>query len=232
MTLEVVLLAILSGAVAAVVLVPDWRVSIGALVVADLCRIGIIQQSTTTFAGRSTALIVEGVTALSIGLILLITALTLRRDFDAEQLDEFALFELRRAARRAQQQRTQFAGRWSGYVVPTGAVLLAGLATWLISQTYPVVSDPVTDIAWLFMLLCGLLVLITANDVLKLGLGLMLLAASVKLLYFGVATRINVLQLGLIEAVTLLLALITAYLSGLLFARLHTLDFDSLLERR
>lgn len=234
MTLSLILLIGLLLVVAALVVLQDWRVTIPLLLVADLCRIGLMWQVGIFAgdAGRTTVLVVESATALSVGAILLLTALTFTRPYNTEQLDEFALFELRRAARRAQQQRREIVGRWSGYVVPLGAVLLAGLATWLINRAYPVASNPLIDAAWTFMLLCGLLVLITANDVLKLGLGLLLLLGSAKLLYFGVASRLNVLHIGLLELLSLLLAVVAAYVSGLLYGRLHTLEFGSLFERR
>lgn len=234
MTLSLVLFTLMALLVAALVIFQDWRVTILLLVGADLCRIGLVQQSGSLAneAGQSTLLIVEVVTALSSGLILLITALMFSRDYNTEQLDEFALFELRRAARRAQQQRSQLIGRWSSYLVPFGSVLLAALATWLLGRAYPVAREPLLDATWTFMLLCGLLVLITGNDVLKLGLGLLLLLSSAKMLYFGVASRLNVLHIGLLELLTLLLAVVAAYVSGLLYGRLSTLEFGSLFERR
>lgn len=220
--------------VAALVIVNDWRVTIPLLAAADACRIGLLQQTTSlaTETGGLTVLLVEIVTVAGVAAIMLVTALTFTRAYNTEQLDEFALLELRRAARRAQQQRAQIVGRWAGYVVPLGAVALAGLATWLLGQAYPVTGNAMLDAAWLFVLLCGLLVLITANDVLKLGLGLLLLLGSAKLLYFGVALQVNVLHIALLEILSLLLAVIVAYLSGLLYGRLHTLEFGSLFERR
>ncbi|HEX6293339.1 MAG TPA: hypothetical protein VFZ66_29430 [Herpetosiphonaceae bacterium] len=216
------------------VVIEEWRVSIPTLLAAELCRIALMYQAALFAAttGRALLLAVEIVTAASVALILFVTALNFTREYNTEQLDEFALMELRRSARRSRQQRAQMTGRWSGYVVPIGAVLLAGIATWLLGQAYPVARDRSLDAAWTFSLLCGLLVLITANDALKLGLGLLLAMSSAKLLYFGVAARLNVLHIGLLELLSLMFALIVAYLSGLLYGRLHTLDLGSLFERR
>lgn len=215
----------------ALVLLQTWRWLIPLLVGLDLLRIGLIATN-GSLPGGSTVLLVEVVTALSVGAILLLTALTFGRSYNTAQLDEFALFELRRSARRAQQRRGQISGRWGSITVPLGALLLAGLATWLLNRAYPVARDPLLDAAWVWMLLCGLLVLITAGDVLKLGLGLLVLLSSAKLLYFGVAIETNVLHTGLLAALSLLLALIVAYVSGLLYGRLHSLEFDSLYDRR
>lgn len=233
MTLAWGLLIVVLGAVAALTIASDWRVTIALFVAFDLVRIGLAQQTADVLGqGQNAWLVAEVVTALSVGAILLLTALRFTRPFQSEQLDEFALFELRRSARKAQTQRALPGGRASGYVVPIGAVLLAGLATFFLGQAYPVARNPLLDAAWLFTLLCGLLALVTANDVLKLGLGLLLLAGSAKLLYVGVASRLDVLHWALLEILNLLLAVVAAYLSGLLYGRLHTLELDSLFERR
>jgi hypothetical protein len=220
--------------VGVLVVLEDWRVTIPVLFTAELCRIALMYQAAVVVAstGRTMLLMIEIVTALSVALILLVTALNFTREYNTEQLDEFALMELRRSVRRSRQQRSQVTGRWTGYIVPIGAVALAGIATWLLGQAYPVARDRSLDAAWTFGLLCGLLVLITANDALKLGLGLLLAMSSAKLLYFGVATRLNVLHIGLLELLSLMFALIVAYLSGLLYGRLHTLDLSSIFERR
>jgi hypothetical protein len=215
--------------VAPLIVFNDWRVTIPLLLAAEMSRIGLMWQ--TADAINLTLMLIEAVTAVSVSLILLVTAFTFTRPYQSEQLDEFALLELRRAARYAQHQRAQAAGRWTGTIVPIGALLLAGLATWLLSTFYPVAKAQTLDAGWIFLLLCGLLVLITANDALKMGLGLLLLMGSAKLLYFGVATRINVIHIGLLELLTLVLAVTVAYLSGILFARLRTLELNSLFER-
>ncbi len=220
--------------VGALVVSDDWRLALPLLLGAELCRVGLAWQTSDLASGAAglTLLVVELVTVLGISLILTITVLTFRRDYHSTELDEFALMELRRAARKAQHQAPHLAGHWGAIVVPLGAVMLAGLATWLLSTFYPIARQQALDAGWIFLLLCGLISLITANDVLRLGLGLLLLTASVKLLYFGVAVRLNVLQVGLLEVLSLVLAVIVANLSGLLYGRLRTLDLGSLFERR
>lgn len=233
MNLSLILFGALTLLVAGLVVFQSWRITLPLLVAAGLCRTALLWQIAdfTGAAGRQTLAIVEAMTTLSVGMILLVTALTFTRDYNTEQLDEFALMELRRAARRSQQQRMQIVGRWSGYVVPLGAIVLAGLATWLLGRAYPIARDPLINAAWTFTLLCGLLVLITAGDVLKLGLGLLLLLDAAKLLYFGVASQFNVLHIALLELLSLLLAVVAAYVSGLLYGRLRTLEFSSLFDR-
>jgi len=219
--------------VSALVIFANWRITLPLLVLAEGGRIMLVQQTMTLNSADRTALLAaEVATAVGVSVILFITAFTFNRDYNAEQLDEFGLFELRRAARRAQQQRTQLVGRGAAYVVPIGGVVLAGLATWLLSQAYPIARNQIVDAAWIFTLLSALLTLVTANDVLKLGLGLLLLMSSTKLLYFGVTSRLDVLHVALLELLSLVLAIIVAYLSGVLYGRLRTLEVDSLLERR
>jgi hypothetical protein len=234
MSIATGLLIVFLLCVGALVIVEDWRVTIPMLLAAELCRVALMYQAAlfVATAGRVTLLAVEILTAVSVAAILLVTAINFSRDYNTEQLDEFALMELRRAARRSRQQHAQTTARWTSYVVPIGTVLLAGIATLLLGQAYPVAQDRALDAAWTFGLLCGLLVLVTASDALKLGLGLLLAMSSAKLLYFGVAARLNVLHIGLFELLSLMFALIVAYLSGLLYGRLRTLDLSSLFERR
>ncbi len=225
-------LIILLLVVGTLVVVNDWRWTISLLVGTELCRIGLTWQTVNVVKGSTgwPLLLAQVVAALSAGLILVITALNFARDYSSAELDEIALLELRRAAQRAQHQRGLVRGRWGGSVVPFGGVVLAGLATWLLSTFYPVARQQIVDAGWIFLLLCGLLILITALDVLKLGLGMLVLVASAKLLYLGVATPLSVLHVGLLELLSLMLAVILAYLSGLLYGRLHTLEFGSLFE--
>jgi hypothetical protein len=225
------LLMLLWVSAGAVIVARDWRFSIPALMIADLARILLSRRLTSLDAETLLPVLpVELVATLGTGLILLITGVTLTRELPAEQLDEFAQMELRRAARESQRRRAAL-GRWNSLVVPVGALVLAALATWLLSRAYPIARDPLIDAAWIFMLLTGLLALITATDALKLGLGLLLILMSAKLLYFGIAARLNILHIGLLELLSLLLALIVAYLSGLLYGRLRTLDLGSLFGR-
>lgn len=233
--MSIVSFILLGISVAALVVARAWRWTIPLLFLVDLARIGLLRYATPLGAGSAGTLLlsVELLTSLSVGAILLVTAWTLARSDDqTEPLDEFALMELRRAARRAQQQRTQMIGRWSGVIVPIGAIVLAGLATLLLGRAYPIARSPLIDAGWIFTLLCGLFVLVTAADVLKLGIGMLLIVSSAKLLYVGLATQLNVFHIGLLQLATLMLAVVAAALSGLLYGRLRTLEIDSVFERR
>ncbi|WP_029215520.1 hypothetical protein [Kallotenue papyrolyticum] len=208
----------------------DWRVALAALIGADLSRM-LLMARYAADGVAATILPIDLVTTAGVALILVITGLTLTRELPSEHLDEFAQMELRRAAREAHTRRTIFGRRWDGRVIAMGALVLAALATLLLSRVYPIAREPVVDVAWIFALLCGLLVLITAPDALQLGIGLLLLLMSTKLLYFGVAARLQVLHIGLLALLSLLLALMVAYLSGLMYGRLRTLELSALFDR-
>jgi hypothetical protein len=184
-----------------------------------------------------TTVIVKVLTGIAVSLILTITALTFSRDYGIENLDEFGLAELRRAARAAQRQRASEPLRISDYIVPFWAGVLALLASLTLPYIYPIAPSPTIDFAWYWLGLTGLLAIATANDVLKIGLGLLLCISSVDLLYTGVistpdARGVNVVPLALLSLVNLLMALAIAYLSGLLYGRLRTLELNELYRGR
>lgn len=226
-----------------VLLLRDWRLTVPALLLnytflalflanqqflgPDLQQLGL---------GFSTTVIVKLITGLAVTLILSITALTFSRDYGLEDLDEFGLSELRRAARAAQRQQANEPFRWGDYIVPFWALVLALLASLSLPRIYPIATSPATDFAWYWLGLTGLLTIATANDLLKIGLGLLLCTSSIDLLYTAVistpqASGVGVIPLGLLSLVTILLALAIAYLSGLLYGRLKTLELNELYRR-
>jgi len=79
---------------------------------------------------------------------------------------------------------------------------------------------------WYWQVFIGLISLVLATDILKIGLGLLLCLSGLDLLYTTLANRINILALGTLSLVTLLLALAIAYLSGLLYGRFKTLNLS------
>ena len=79
--------------------------------------------------------------------------------------------------------------------------------------------------------LTGLFTLVTAGDLLKIGLGLLLCASSIDLLYTALASTVQVFPLELLSLVTIVLALAVSYLSGLLYGRLKTLELNELYKR-
>jgi hypothetical protein len=184
----------------------------------------------------STIVVVKAITGLAVSLILALTALTFSRDYGLEDLDEFGLAELRRAARAAQRQRSNQPFRSSDYVIPFWTMVLSLVISLTLPLVYPIAASQAIDFTWYWLGFTGLLTIATANDVLKSGLGLLLCTSSMDLLYTAVvsspdASGVGFVPLALISLVTILMALAIAYLSGLLYGRLKTLELNELFKR-
>jgi hypothetical protein len=236
MTLSDVNWAIVGIALAGslILMVRDWRVACAALLSCYVfIALFLAQQQFVRpdlqFGGfaLSTTVVVKLVTGVAATLILAITAITFSREYNLEDLDEFSLAELRRAARRAQRQRATEPFRPADYIVPFWALVLAALASLALPRLYPIGTDEI-DFAWYWLGLVGLFTLVTASDTLKIGLGLLLCASSVDLLYTAVSSTVQVFPLAMLSLMTIVLALAVAYLSGLLYGRLKTLELNEL----
>jgi hypothetical protein len=217
-----------------ILLLRDWRLTFPALLLNYLCVALFL--STQQFITADllpgipigTTVIVKLVTGVAATAILAITALTFSREYNLEDLDEFSLAELRRAARRAQRQRSNEPFRFGDYVIPFWALVLAILASMVLPRIYPIGRSYTVDFAWYWLGFVGLFTLVTAGDLLKIGLGLLLCVSSIDLLYTAVAGTVQVFPLALLSLMTIVLALAIAYLSGLLYGRLKTLDLGEL----
>lgn len=226
-----------------VLLVRDWRISFSALLLNYICLALFLarQQFLAPDVGLalisvSTTVVIKLVTGVAVTAILTLTALTFSREYGLEDLDEFGLSELRRAARAAQRQRASGPPRLDEYIVPFWAIVLALLASLTLPRLYPIATTPAVDFAWYWLGLTGLFTLATASDLLKIGLGLLLCTSSIDLLYTAVvstpqASGVGIVPLALLSLVTILLALVVAYLSGLLYGRLKTLELNELYRR-
>ncbi len=233
MTAARALLLGLGACVSLLILVRDWRRALLLLFAAALAMAGFLRQEMLTaralpIAQAATTLVaIELTTAITVVLILLVTGLAYNRDYNLEDLDEFGLLELSRAARRA--ARLNLPSRWSDYRHPEGtrslALILVIAATFLLPRFYPFEIRDV-DYAWTLLLLGGVLLLATADTLLKIGFALLLLAFGLKLFYLGIAPRVGLIELALLNLVTIVLALLTAYLGGLLYGRFKTLDLE------
>jgi hypothetical protein len=231
------------GMTAAVVLLfRDWRLTFPALLLNYISLALFVAEQQfvapdlTLFGKVSTLVVVKLITGVAVTLILSITALTFSREYGLENLDEFGLAELRRAARAAQRQRASQPFQLSDYVVPFWAGVLALFASLTLPAIYPIAPTPAADFAWYWLFLTGILTIATASDLLKIGLGLLLCTSGVDILYTAVvstpnASGLNVIPLALLSHVHILLALAIAYLCGLLYGRLKTLELNELYKR-
>ena len=226
----------LSGGI--ILLLRDWRVTFPALLLNYVfVALFLAQQQFITPDLRlgnlaiSTTVLVKLITGTAATVILTITALAFSREYGLEELDEFSLTELRRAARRAQRQRAAEPFRFSNYVVAFWALVLAALAALALPRLYPIGRSYEIDFAWYWLGFTGLFTLVVAGDLLKIGLGLLLCAGSIDLLYSAIATTVQVFPVALLNLMTIILALTVAYLSGLLYGRLKTLELNELYKR-
>jgi len=241
--LTLALLVVIGLTAAAILLFRDWRITIPALLLNSitlalfLTRYPFVTPDIDLFGlAVSSLVLVKLITGLAVALILTITALTFSRDYGLENLDEFGLAELRRAARAAQRQRAAQPPQLGDYVIPFWAGVLALLASLALPWIYPIGPSTEVDFVWYWLALTGLLTIATAGDLLKIGLGLLLCVSSIDLLYTAListpaASGLKVVPLTLLSLFNVLLALAVAYLSGLLYGRLKTLDLSELYKR-
>src|SRR5690349_20471143 len=170
----IVLLIALTGGL--ILLLRDWRLTVPALLLAYVgIALFLAQQQFIRpdlqlgSIAISSLVVIKLITGLSAAVILAITALTFSREYNLEDLDEFSLSELRRAARRAQQQRASEPFRFSDYVVPFWSLVLAALASLVLPRLYPIGRYGI-DFTWYWLGFVGLFTLVTAGDLLKIGL--------------------------------------------------------------
>ena len=229
-TILLIGMALCGGAILAL---QDWRYSFLALLI-NYILIAIfmtqdqsVLSSVSANSGRFSLMLVKLITGFAATAILSITALTFSREYNLEDLDEFSLAELRRAARRVQTQSAVVSRRFSDYVVLFWAIVLATIASTALPRLYPI-GGYALDFAWYWFGLIGLFTIVSASDLLKVGLGLLLCVESMALLYMSVTGIIQVVPLALLSLTTVVLALAIAYLSGLLYGRLKTLELNDL----
>jgi len=217
-----------------ILLLRDWRLTVPALLINYACIAAFLAQQQFLAADLvisgvelSSTVLVKVITGFATTSILAITALTFSREYNQENLDEFSLAELRRAARRAQRERASQPFHLGDYVVPFWSLVLAGIASLALPRLYPIGSYEV-DFVWYWLGFTGLFTLVTANDMLKIGLGLLLIAGSIDMLYTAISRTVQIFPLAMLSLMTIVLALAIAYLSGLLFSRLKTLELNEL----
>jgi hypothetical protein len=226
----------LSGAL--ILLLRDWRTTFAALLANYIgVALFLAQQQFLTpdlqLGGQavSTTVLVKLIAGVAATAILTITALTFSREYNLENLDEFSLTELRRAARRAQRLRAAEPFRLADYVIPFWTLVLVALASVALPRLYPIGNTTTIDFVWYWLGLIGLFSCVVAGDLLKVGLGLLLCVSSVDVLYTAISSTVQVFPLALLGLITIVLALMVAYLSGLLYGRLKTLELNELYKR-
>src|SRR5262249_387121 len=104
-TTLIIVLVLLTAPACSVLLFLDWRITLPMLFINYLCQMFFLAQQkfvlpdlTLGDLSFSSLIFVKLVTGITVTLILGITALTFSHDYGLEDLDEFSLAELRRAA--------------------------------------------------------------------------------------------------------------------------------------
>ncbi|MBN1484847.1 MAG: hypothetical protein JXA37_09005 [Chloroflexia bacterium] len=220
----------------------DWRIALPALLGEYFLLCALLDRFPETFIPRTlvvgefttNALVaVKAVTGLTVVGILTLTVISRRwaRPPESEQaLDEITEARLRWAARR--MARTQERARFSlwVYLLPTFALAILIAATYALARLYPLVGSvnlPETtfwfyvDLTWYWLTLSGLFIVLFAREVQEICVGLLLCLAGVDLLYTTLSESMGLLAIGLLNAVSILLALGSAYLALLFYLRLQ-----------
>ncbi len=231
----IILLGLSAGGI---LVLRDWRSTVTALAINYVALAGLINEQPFVRAdlpllGMSSLALIKLISGGCAALILIVTALTFSREYGLEDLDEFGQAELRRALRAMARQRSTETMRLGDYVLPFWAGVAALVASVMLPLIYPIAPSPSLDFAWYWLVLSGMLTIATASDVLKIGLGMLICTSGIDLLYSTVisapaASGLKIMPLLLLSVVQILLALAIAYLAGLMYGRLKTLDISEL----
>lgn len=219
----------------------DWRVTLPALLGEYLLLAAILSLFPELYLPRdlvvgeipiSSFVLIKIVTGLTVVLILTFTVALRRwvRPPESEQpLDEITAARLRWAARRlqrAEQPRFQMAP----YLLTTFALAILIVATYALAALYPLVRTPFLpetplwfyiDLVWYWLGISGLFIVLFAQEVQEVCVGLLLCIASVDLLYTALSKTVGLLAIGLLSTVSILLALGSAYLALVFYLRLR-----------
>ncbi len=218
--------------IALLMLAPDWRPAFVLLCVCGGLLTVLNQHEIQALGGAGSLLTLHTASDIAalicVAAILLWTGLTYDRHHEQLASDEVVRMQLRRAARRAAS--ALMPQGWAAYRLPVFALLLLLAGTVLLPEFY---SSPATPsvYAWTLALLGGILIVATSDSLLKLGMGLTLMCLGLKLCYLTEAPGVGLFVLMLFSFVPIVVALVTALLSTLVFARLGTLRLALLFEQ-
>lgn len=180
----------------------------------------------------SPLVLVKAITGLTVVAILAITVITRRRAIPESEsaVDEVTAARLRWAARRIARRGEQERFRLSNYLLPIAALSVLVIAAHALAIIYPLARATApgvgelggyVDLVWYWLALSGILIVLLAQEMQEVSVGLLLCISSVDLLYTVLSGSMGLLALGLLSAVSILLALGSAYLAQLFNLRLH-----------
>jgi hypothetical protein len=186
----------------------------------------------------SQIVLVKGVAAVTIVAILAITVVLRRRRLqdDDESLDEITAARLRWAVRRAARRGEQERFRLANYLLPIAALAVLVIVTHALAILYPLVRSPsmpesslwiYVDLVWYWLGLSGILIVLLAQEMQEVSVGLLLCIGSVDLLCTALSRSEGLLAIGLLSAVSILVALGSAYLAQIFYLRLRRWQLPS-----
>lgn len=191
------------------------------------------------FFDTSPLVLVKAVTGLAVVSILAVTVVSRRRlhlPEDEQSLDEITAARLRWAARRVARREGRERFRLSTYLLPTSILAVLMVATYTLAVLYPIAQAPnlpastlwfYVDLVWYWLGLSGLFIVLFAQEVQEVSVGLLLCCSSVDLLYTALSHSVGLVAIGLLSAVSILLAVGSAYLAQLFYQRLRRWQLPS-----
>jgi hypothetical protein len=180
----------------------------------------------------SQIVLVKAVTGLTVVAILAITVATRPRvSLESETaMDEVTAARLRWAARRMARRGEQERFRLANYLLPIATLAVLVIVTHALAFLYPLTrataqsTGPLwgyVDLVWYWLALSGILTVLLAQEMQEVSIGLLLCISAVDLIYTVLSRSVGLLALALLSAVSILLALGSAYLAQLFNLRLH-----------
>jgi hypothetical protein len=194
-------------------------------------HIGPITTSSLVLVKTATGIIVVGILALTVA-----ARRRIRLPESERPIDEVTAARLRWAARRTARMGEGERYRPATYLVPTAALAILIATTYALATLYPVARGPTlprdsawfyVDFVWYWLGLSGIFVMLFAREMQEVSLGLLLCIGSVDLLYTVLSRSVGLLAMGLLSAVSILLALGSAYLAQLFYLRLRRWQLPS-----
>ena len=186
----------------------------------------------------SQIVLVKAVAGLTVVAILAVTVASRRRlPLDSDQaLDEITAARLRWAARRVARRGGKERFNLATYLLPISALAVLVIATHALAILYPLVRTPTmpegplwgyVDLVWYWMGLSGILIVLLAQEIQEISVGLLLCIGSVDLLYVAMSRGVGLLAIALLSAVSILVALGSAFLAQTFYLRLRRWQLPS-----
>jgi hypothetical protein len=176
---------------------------------------------------KSTSGVIAGLILFLTGYSIVVVARGYRRE--QAEIDEQGLGGLRRIFYRQEAARiNRF--RYVDYLLPLVSIVIAAGVTYALATLLPFSGNPVGDLAFYWLGSVGIAIMVVSRDILKLGAGLLVALNGADLLYALLRNGDSPLVLGISATVTILLALLVAFLATTYFRKMKTLQISEALK--